>query len=102
MKYTENLTGITLNIQAVDFDVADDVIDSIRKSVSRLTRYYDKIEWADVYLENKKEKSIEQKQVSIRLGIPGKDPFASEYGDDFHALVSNVSEKLRRQLEKRG
>ncbi len=65
-----------------------------------MARHYDKIEWVDVYLENKKEKSTEQKQVSIRLGIPGNDPFASEYGDDFHKLFTSVEEKLRRQLEK--
>lgn len=101
MKYTENLTGIKLNVQAVDITIGDDVKNMIRKSLDRLSRYYDKIEWADIYLEDKKEKSTNQKQVSIRLGIPGNDPFASEYGNDFHLLISNVEEKLRRQLEKR-
>lgn len=66
-----------------------------------MARHYDKTEYANVHLEDKKEKSIEQKQVSIRLSIPGNDPFASEYGDNFHALLTSVEEKLRRQLEKR-
>lgn len=101
MKYTESLKGITLNIQAVDISIGDDVRETIRKSISRLTRYYDKIDWADIYLEDKKEKSTDQKQVSIRLGVPGNDPFASEYGDNFHALITSVEEKLRRQLEKK-
>jgi ribosomal subunit interface protein len=101
MNYTEQLTGITLNIQAVDIDIDESVRDTIRKSIGRLSRYYGKIEWADIYLEDKKEKSTEQKQVSIRLGIPGNDPFASDYGDDFHALITSVEEKLRRQLEKK-
>lgn len=101
MKHTENLLGVTLNIQAVDIEINDDVKDTIRKSINRLSRHYEKIEWADVYLEDKKQKSTEQKQVSIRLGIPGNDPFASEYGDNFHALLTSVEEKLRRQLEKR-
>lgn len=101
MKYSEKLAGITLNIQAVDIDVDDSVKDTIRKSISRLARHYDKIEWADVYMEDKKKKATEQKQVSIRLGIPGNDPFASGYGDNFHSLITSVEEKLRRQLEKR-
>ncbi len=101
MQYTEKLTGITLNIQAVDIDIDESVKDTVRKSIGRLSRYYDKIEWADIYMEDKKEKSTEQKQVSIRLGIPGNDPFASEYGDNFHALITSVEEKLRRQLEKK-
>ncbi|MCC6600585.1 MAG: ribosome-associated translation inhibitor RaiA [Crocinitomicaceae bacterium] len=101
MQYTENLTGIKINVQAVDITVEESVKDTIRKSIGRLSRYYDKIEWVDVYLEDKKEKSTTPKQVSIRLGIPGNDPFASEYGDNFHALLTSVEEKLRRQLEKR-
>lgn len=101
MKYDENITGTKINVEAVDITIGNDVKDTIRKSISRLSRYYDKIEWADVYLEDKKEKSTEQKQVSIRLGIPGNDPFASEYGDDFYSLITEVERKLQKQLEKR-
>ncbi len=101
MQYSENLSGTKINVQAVDITIGEDVMESIRKSISRLSRFYDRIEWADVYLEDKKEKSTQQKQVSIRLGIPGQDPFASEYGDDFHSLLAEVENKLRRQLEKR-
>ena len=82
MKYNESVTGIKTNVEAVDITIGDDVKETIRKSIARLSRYYDRIEWADVYLEDKKEKSTQQKQVSIRLGIPGNDPFASEYGDN--------------------
>lgn len=100
MDYTENITGIKINVQAVDITIGDEVKDTIRKSITRLNRFYDRIEWADIYLEDKKEKKTQQKQVSIRLGVPGNDPFASEYGDNFHELLTNVEEKLRRQLEK--
>lgn len=101
MEYKENITGIKINIQAVDITIAEDVKDTIRKCISRLSRFYDKIEWADIYLEDKKDKKSQQKQVSIRLGIPGNDPFASEYGDNFHVLLTAVENKLQRQLEKR-
>ena len=100
MQYTENITGIKINVEAVDITIGEDVKDTILKSITRLSRFYDKIEWADVYLEDKKDKQTQQKQVSIRLGIPGNDPFASEYGDNFHALLSSVEDKLRSQLQK--
>lgn len=100
MEYTENITGIKINVQAVDIRIGDDVKDTIRKCITRLSRFYDRIEWADIYLEDKAEKKTQQKQVSIRLGIPGKDPFASEYGNNFHQLLTEVEDKLRRQLEK--
>ena len=101
MKYSEDLTGININVQAVDITIGDDVKDTIRQCITRLSRFYDRIEWADVYLEDKKEKSTDQKQVSIRLGIPGNDPFASDYGDDFHALISSVENKLQKQLKRK-
>ena len=101
MKYTENLTGIKINVEAVDISIDEDVKETIRKIIARLSRFYDRIEWADIYLEDKKDKQTEQKQVSIRLGIPGNDPFASEYGDNFHALLTSVEDKLQKQLEKR-
>ncbi|HQX31571.1 MAG: ribosome-associated translation inhibitor RaiA [Flavobacteriales bacterium] len=100
MEYTENITGIKINVQAVDITIGEDVKDAIRKSITRLRRYFDHIEWADIYLEDKTEKKTEQKQVSIRLGIPGNDAFASEYGDNFHALLTSVEDKLKSQLEK--
>ena len=90
MKYTENITGIKINVQAVDISIGDDIKDTIRKTITRLSRFY----------EDKAEKKTQQKQVSIRLGVPGNDPFASEYGDNFHALLTDVEDKLRRQLEK--
>lgn len=67
MKHSEKMTGITLNIQTVDMDIDETVKDAIRKSISRLAHHHDKIQWADVYVEDKKEKATEQKQVSIRL-----------------------------------
>ncbi len=101
MKYTENYEGIKLDVQAVDINVDAAVQERIRKLLSRLGRYYKGITHADVYLEDKDTKSTKQKQVSIRLGVAGQDPFAAEYGDEFMALLAAVEEKLRRQLEKR-
>ncbi|MCL8009102.1 HPF/RaiA family ribosome-associated protein [Gelidibacter japonicus] len=101
MQHTDHISGIKINIEAVDITIGDDVRNTIHKVITRLSRFYDRIEWADIYLEDKKEKSTKQKQVSIRLGIPGKDPFASEYGDDFPALLTDVEDKLQKQLERR-
>lgn len=101
MQNIDNISGIKINIEAVDITIGDAVEDTIRKVMTRLSRSYDRIEWADIYLEDKKDKSTKQKQVSIRLGIPGNDPFASEYGDDFHALLTAVENKLQKQLERR-
>ena len=101
MQTSENVGGIKINLETVDITIGEDIKEAINNSIAHLGQRYDKIEWADVYLEDKKEKKTQQKQFNFRLGIPGNDPFASEYGDNFQALLSDVVDKLQSQLEKR-
>lgn len=44
MKYTDNISGIKINIEAVDISIGEDVQNTIRKVISRLSRFYDRIE----------------------------------------------------------
>jgi len=101
MNYTENFKGIKLDVQAVDIPLAQNIQQEIRDMLERLQRHISEINWAAVHLEDKSGKSTNAKSVSVRLGIPGNDVFASDSGDHFMALISSVEEKLRRQLEKR-
>lgn len=101
MNYTENFEGIKLDVQAVDITIGDNVQQEIRDMLLRLRRHISEVNWADVYLEEKSGKSTDKRTVSVRLGIPGNDAFASDSGDNFMALLKNVEEKLRRQLGKR-
>lgn len=101
MNHTEDFQGIRLDVQAVDFTPDEAVHKGIRKMLSRLSRHYSDIEWADIYLQDKPNKSTHSKTVKVRLGIPGPDAVASDSGDNFMVLLSGVEEKLRRQLEKK-
>jgi putative sigma-54 modulation protein len=66
-----------------------------------LRRHISEINWVDVYFKEESQQSTDPRTLSMRLGIPGKDAFASDSGDNWFALMKNVEEKLRRQLEKR-
>ena len=101
MNYTENFEGIKLDVQAVDITISDDIQQEIRDIIVRLRRHISEVNWVDVYLVHKGGKSTDPRSVSIRLGIPGNDAFASDSGDNWMALLKSVEEKLRRQLEKR-
>ena len=101
MNYTENFNGIKLDVQAVDINISDNVQQEIRNMLERLQRHISEFNFVDVYFEDKSAKSTDPKTVSVRLGIPGNDAFASDSGDNFMALLKSVEEKLRRQLEKR-
>jgi ribosome-associated translation inhibitor RaiA len=101
MKYTENYENVKLDVQTVDITIDDDVKQRLRNLITHLVSRNPKITHANIYLEDKSHKSTNPKSVSIRLGVPGKDPFASDSGDNFMVLLASVEEKLRKQLEKR-
>ena len=101
MNYTENFEGIKIDVQAVDITIDNDLQQSIRDVITRLRRHISDVNFVDVYITEKSEKSTDQKSVGIRFGIPGNDAYASDSGDNWMALLKNVEEKLRLQLEKR-
>ena len=101
MIYTENFEGIKMDIQAVDVTVSDKLQQSIRAMIVRLRRHISEVNWVDVYFRKLRKHSIDKRTISVRLGIPGNDAFASGSGRNWIPLLKNVEEKLRRQLEKR-
>lgn len=98
MDNPKNISNISINIEATGFTLNDGLRDAINKAVGKLSRFHSRIEYVHVFLEERESKRINQKKLSIRVGIPGNDAFASDDGDDFGALLPSVTEKLRRQL----
>lgn len=100
MNYTENFEGIKIDVQAVDITISETVQQEVRDIISRLKRNVSDVNFVDVYFRDSKAKSTKAKEVGMRFGIPGKDPYASDSGDNWMELLSSVEEKLRRQLAK--
>lgn len=101
MNYTENFDGIKIDVQAVDIDISDAIQQNVRNAITKLKRHAKKIDSVDVYFKEESKQSTDSKKVSMRVGIPGNDVFAEDKGDNWYELLSNVEEKLKRQLEKR-
>ena len=101
MNYTENFEGIKMDVQAVDITISKTVQQRIRDMIVRLRRHISEINWVDVYFKKESAHSTAKRTLSVRVGIPGNDAFASDSGDNFLALLKSVEEKLRRQLEKK-
>ena len=101
MNYTENFEGIKMDVQAVDISISNTLQQRIRKMIARLRRHISEVNWVDVYLKKESQHATANRTVSVRVGIPGNDAFASDSGDNWMAVLKNVEEKLRRQLKKR-
>ena len=61
MKYSEDISGITLDVQAAEYQVEDAVKERIRKLVNRLSRRFQGITYVHVFwrikLQNQPAKS---------------------------------------------
>ena len=101
MNYTENFQGIKIDVQAVDIDIEDELQQRIRDAIVSLSRHVSEVNWVDVYFKEERGQSTNPRTLGVRVGIPGKDAFASDSGDNWFGLMKNVEEKLRRQLEKK-
>jgi putative sigma-54 modulation protein len=101
MNYTENFEGIKIDVQAVDISIGQDVQQRIRDMIVKLRRHVSQINWMDVYLKEEDGQATDPRTLSVRVGIPGNDVFASDSGEHWMPLMSGVEEKLRRQLAKR-
>ena len=91
---------MNINVQATNFNVDQKLIDFIQEKIDKLTHFFDKIISADVYLKVDNTSETENKEVEIRLFVPGHDLFAKKTSKNFEAATDEVTEALRRQAKK--
>jgi len=92
--------NVKLNVRSVNFDADQKLIDFIQEKINKLTHFFDKIVSADVYLKEDNNHETQNKEVEIRLFIPGHDLFAKKTSKNFEAATDEVTEALRRQAKK--
>lgn len=89
------------DIQTVGFNAKDDLMDSVKERVEKLSKYYTPIIGAEVYLRLLYDDHQENKKVEIKLNIPGEDIYAEDQSDSFEHSLIEASEKVKKQLIKK-
>ncbi|MBI4647195.1 MAG: ribosome-associated translation inhibitor RaiA [Bacteroidia bacterium] len=90
-----------LKIKSIRFDADKRLEDFIETKVNKLSRVYEDIIGAEVFLRLDKNQKMENKITEIRLAIPGgNDLFAKKQSKSFEAATDTAIEALRRQLKK--
>ena len=89
-----------ITIKAIKFDATEKLQDFIQKKVSKLDKFCDDIKKVEVSLKVVKPETAMNKQVDIKLDVPGKSLFATETCDTFEEAVDKTCEILERQIEK--
>ena len=89
-----------IRVKAIHFDVNERLHDFIQKKVGKLGRFDEEIGKVEVSLKVVKPESAMNKQVDIKVDVPGKSLFATETCDTFEEAVDKICEILGRQIEK--
>lgn len=89
-----------MDFQTVGFKAQDELVEYTRDKVEGLSKYFDRIVGAEVYLKLVQDEKNENKKAEIKLNIPGNDIYADTSSESFEHSVNESADKLKSQLRK--
>jgi len=88
-----------VNVQGIGVTPRQDLLDLINEKLTKLERISDRIVEAKVILRVEKSNDRSNKQVEVRLAIPGNDIFVKKQGESFEEVVQKTTDTLQRELK---
>ena len=89
-----------IKIKAVRFEASEKLEDFVVKKLSRLERFSGDIRSVEVAMKVVKPETAMNKEVAIRVAMPGTELFAQEVCDTFEEAVDKNLDSLKIQLSK--
>lgn len=89
-----------LQMSSLKFDADEKLLSFIQKKADKLDLFFDKIIDGEVNLRVQPGDNRKNKQVEIKINVPGNTLFASEQDKSFESATDSAIESLRRQLKK--
>ncbi len=96
----EGGNNMELRIQSVNFDATEQLKAFVEKKVKKLEKMYDGIILAEVIMKVVKPDAAQNKDVSVKLGIPNGELFANKTADSFEEAADHCVEALEKQIRK--
>lgn len=90
-----------LNIQSNGLLIEQSVTKLLHQKINKLSRLYNEIIGCDIIFRTENASANEVKICEIRLIVPSYDLFASAQCKTFEEAITETSEALERQIEKR-
>lgn len=87
-------------IHSIHFDADKKLIDFINEKVGKLELFHDHIMASEIYLKIDKSQDKENKNVEIKLLVPGKTLIAKKQCKSFEEATDEAVDALRKQLAK--
>ncbi len=89
-----------LQMHSIRFDADQKLVDFIQQKANKLDTFYDRIIDGEVFMRVEQDDARENKNIEIKLNLPGTQLFAKEKSKSFEAAADAAVEALRRQLKK--
>ena len=89
-----------LQMHSIRFDADQKLVDFIQQKANKLDTFYDRIIDGEVFMGVEQDDARENKNIEIKLNLPGTQLFAKEKSKSFEAAADAAVEALRRQLKK--
>ncbi|MFT4071775.1 MAG: ribosome-associated translation inhibitor RaiA [Dysgonamonadaceae bacterium] len=89
-----------IQIQSLHFDASSSLTEFITKKVSKLEKYVDGVQVADVILKVVKPEISNNKDASVKLIVKSGEFFANKTADSFEEAIDLSVEALEKQLMK--
>ncbi len=89
-----------IKIKAVRFEASEKLEDFIVKKVSKLGKFSNDVGQAEVTMKVVKPETAMNKEVTIKVAMPGKELYAQEVCDTFEEAIDKNMDSLTRQLSK--
>lgn len=89
-----------LQISSLKFDADEKLLSFIQKKADKLDLFFDRIIDGEVNLRIQPGDNKKNKQVEMKINVPGNTLFASEQDHNFEKATDEAVESLRRQLKK--
>ncbi|MFY0631537.1 MAG: ribosome-associated translation inhibitor RaiA [Flavobacteriaceae bacterium] len=86
--------------QSINFNASSDLLNFIEKKVALLSKFYDKIVDAEVFLKVENSSDKENKITEIKINIPGNELIVKKQCKSFEEGVSIGVDSLKRRLKK--
>ena len=91
---------MNVTVKAIHFDVKASLEEFINKKVSKLEQYSDKITSVDVTLQVVKPETSNNKEVLLKVMIPGSDLVVTKTADSFEEAFDNAMDAMIRSIKK--
>ncbi|MFN4145817.1 MAG: HPF/RaiA family ribosome-associated protein [Runella sp.] len=91
-----------LQMHAIHFEADDKLLGFIKKKLTKLETFYDRITGGQVYLRLDKSESskVKNKILEVKINVPNAELFVKESGKTFEEATDTALEALKIQIKK--